>query len=75
MPRKRDYKREYEQYHGRPAQIRQRASRNRARALMIRKHGKAALTNHDVDHRDGNPHNNDPRNLQITTKKYNRSKQ
>jgi hypothetical protein len=75
MARKRNYRREYDQYHGRPEQKKERASRNAARALMIRKHGKGALENHDIDHRDGNPRNNDPRNLQITTKKYNRSKQ
>jgi hypothetical protein len=75
MARKRNYRREYDQYHGRPEQKKERASRNAARALMIRKYGRAALENQDIDHRDGNPRNNDVRNLQITTKKYNRSKQ
>jgi hypothetical protein len=75
MARKRDYKREYAQYHAHPQQKKERASRNAARALMIRKYGKAALDNQDVDHIDGNPRNNSPQNLQITTKKYNRSKQ
>ncbi len=31
-PRKRNYKREYEQYHGKPEQIERRAERNAARA-------------------------------------------
>jgi hypothetical protein len=41
---------------------------------MIKKHGKAALDNHDIDHVDGNPMNNSLQNLKITTKRYNRSK-
>ena len=75
MARKRDYKREYAQYHALPQQKKERASRNAARALMIRRYGKGALDNQDVDHIDGNPRNNSLQNLQITTKKYNRSKQ
>ena len=70
----RDYAKEYREYHGTPAQRRRRASRNRARRLMIKKHGKSALANHDIDHSDGNPMNNSMGNLKITTVKYNRGK-
>jgi hypothetical protein len=72
MPR--NYKREYAMYHSRPEQIRNRSSRNKARREMEKRHGKGALTNHDIDHTDGNPMNNSLQNLKITTKKYNRSK-
>jgi hypothetical protein len=41
---------------------------------MAKRHGKAALDGHDIDHTDGNPMNNSLQNLKITTKKYNRSK-
>jgi hypothetical protein len=51
MAKERDYKREYEQYHGKPSQIRNRAKRNGARALMIKKRGKAAVAGKDVDHK------------------------
>lgn len=50
------------------------AARHRARRLMIKKHGEAALRGKDVDHKDGNPMNNSLRNLAITTKSANRSK-
>ena len=72
MPR--NYKREYAMYQGRPEQIRNRSNRNKARREMEKKHGKAALDGHDIDHTDGNPMNNSLQNLKITTKKYNRSK-
>lgn len=41
---------------------------------MIKKHGRQALENQDIDHVDGDPTNNSMQNLKITTKKYNRSK-
>jgi hypothetical protein len=53
------------------------ASRHRARRLMIKEHGKAAVKGHDVDHVDGNPMNTPKkgnRNLAITTVHYNRAK-
>lgn len=71
---KRDYKEEYRKYQSSPLAIRQRAKRNKARAMMIKKHGKAALKGKDVDHKDGNPDNNKSSNLQITSVKYNRGK-
>jgi hypothetical protein len=72
MPR--NYRQEYDRYHSRPEQRRNRASRNKARRLMIKKHGRQALENQDIDHVDGDPTNNSMQNLKITTKKYNRSK-
>lgn len=74
MAAKRDYKKEYDKYQSSPLAIKQRASRNRARALMIKKHGKSALKGKDVDHKDGNPLNGKKSNLAITTVKYNRGK-
>ena len=71
--KKRNYKREYEIYHGKPEQIRRRAQRNKsrraaARAGLVRKgDGK------DVHHRDNNPHNQRSGNLQVLDKRKNRS--
>lgn len=70
----RDYKAEYKNYQGKPEQIANRSSRNKARRLMIKKHGKSAVKGKDIDHKNGNPRNNDPRNLAITSKSYNRAK-
>jgi len=61
-------------YEASPKQKAARASRNKARRLMIQKYGKAAVKGKDVDHKDGNPMNENKRNLHITTVHYNRAK-
>jgi len=66
----RDYKKEYENYHSRPEQIKRRAKRNEARRLM--KNNKD-IKGKDVHHKDNNPLNNDKSNLSIVTQKYNRT--
>ena len=48
---KRDYKREYEKYQGRPEQIKNRSTRNKARALLAKAKGEAAVEGRDVDHK------------------------
>jgi len=72
--RKRDYKKEYRDYHGKPEQIKRRNARGSARKLLIAKHGKAALKGKDVDHKDRNPRNNSASNLRIQSKKVNRAR-
>ena len=70
----RNYKKEYLKYHGKPSQIKRRSSRNKARRLMIKKHGKKAVKGKDIDHRDRNPNNNALSNLRIRKKSANRSR-
>ena len=48
---KRDFKREYEVSQSSKEQKQNRALRNKARRAAIRKHGKAALSGKDVDHK------------------------
>lgn len=67
----RDYKSEYKNYHGKPAQKKKRASRNAARAKL--KAGGVAVAGKDVHHKDGNPRNNKRSNLAVKTKAKNRS--
>ena len=67
----RDYKAEYKNYHGKPAQKKKRASRNAARAKL--KAGGVAVAGKDVHHKDGNPKNNKRSNLKVTSKSKNRS--
>lgn len=74
MASKRNYKKEYENYHKKPAQRRRNDARKKARRLMIKKKGKAALQGKDIDHRDRNPKNNAMSNLRIQSKKKNRSR-
>lgn len=70
----RDYKKEYENYHKKPAQRKRNDSRKKARRLMIKKYGKKALKGKDVDHKDRNPKNNSMSNLRIQSKSKNRSR-
>ena len=74
MPKPRDYKKEYRDYHGRPEQIKERDSRNKARALMI-KHGRVKKGDgKEVDHKNGNPRDNRKKNLKIMSRHANRKK-
>lgn len=70
----RDYKKEYREYHGTPAQIKARASRNKARAEEVKAGRVRKGDGKEVDHKDGNPMNNAPKNRQILTRKANREK-
>jgi len=70
----RNYKEEYAKYHSKPEQRKRRSSRNQARRLAIKKHGKAAVAGKDIDHKDRNPLNNSKSNLRIQSKSANRSR-
>lgn len=74
MAKPRNYRKEYDTYQGTPEQKKNRAKRNRARRLMIQKHGKAAVKGKDIDHVNGNPQDNRMSNLRITSKHFNRAK-
>lgn len=70
---KRNYKLEYLNYGGTPEQIERRASRNKARAEMI-KAGKAHVgDNKDLGHKNGNPLDDRMSNYKMETKHDNRS--
>ena len=69
----RDYKKEYDNYHSKPEQKKNRAGRNGARRMMKQKYGNSLL-GRDVDHKDRNPRNNNMSNLRIQPKSVNRSR-
>lgn len=50
--RKRDYEKEYKEYHGTEEQKKRRAERNKDRRAAERRLGKAALRGKEVDHVD-----------------------
>lgn len=76
MPRttKEDYARHYRDYQGKPEQIAKRSARNKARRLMEKKKGKAALAGKDVDHKRPirNGGSNAPSNLRVVSPSKNR---
>ena len=67
----RNYKKEYENYHSKPEQKKRRAGRNKARRQLKDTKG---IVGKDVHHKDRNPQNKSSKNLKVTSKKYNRSK-
>ena len=50
MTSKRNYRKEYDEYHASPEQKKRRAERNRDRKSAEKKYGKAALKGKEVDH-------------------------
>ena len=69
----RDYNKEYANYHSKPAQVKNRAMRNAARAIM-KKLGKTHTGDKkDVAHKNGNPKDNRPKNLAVVRQSKNRS--
>ena len=50
VKKKRDYAKEYREYHAKPSQKKRRADRNAARRKAVKKYGKAALRGKEVDH-------------------------
>jgi hypothetical protein len=70
----RNYRKEYDNYHGTSEQKKRRAQRNKARRKLIRENGRSALAGKDVDHKDRNPYNNSRSNLRIQSKSKNRSR-
>ena len=71
MPR--DYKKEYENYQGKPDQIKKRAKRNAARRKMAKAGKVRKGDGKDVDHKNTNPYDNSSDNLRVQSKSANRS--
>lgn len=74
MAKKRDYKKEYKDYHGKPEQIARRAGRNASRRKMVTAGLASAGDNRDVHHKDHNPLNQSSGNVKVINRKLNRGK-
>ncbi len=71
----RNYKKEYNDYHGTERQKKRRAARNKARRHMERSGRVSRGDGKEVDHKDFNPENNNSSNLRVIKAKTNREKQ
>jgi len=70
MPR--DYKKEYRDFHGTPAQIRRRAARNKARSLLGLKQGDGKEVDHKTPLSKGG--GSGKKNLRVVSRSTNRKK-
>lgn len=68
----RNYKEEYESYHGTDEQKKRRAARNKARRRLEAEGRAQKHDGKDVDHKNGNPLDNSPDNLRIRSRSANR---
>lgn len=70
---KRDYKQEYKTQHSSTAAKKKRASRNAARAAMVKAGKVSKGDGKDVDHKNGNARDNRKSNLTVKSASANRS--
>jgi hypothetical protein len=70
---RRNYRKEYDNYHGKPEQIKRRDSRNAARRKLTKAGKVKKGDGKDVAHRNGNPKDNRSANLKVVSRRRNRS--
>jgi hypothetical protein len=70
---KRNYKREYRLFHGKPEQRAKRSKRVLARRKMAKRLGKRAIAGKDIDHKNGNALDNSNKNLRVRSINKNRA--
>ena len=71
LRKKRNYKKEYKNYHSKSEQVNNRQSRNKARRILKSKG--VIVKGKDVAHRNGNPKDNRISNLTVKLASKNRS--
>lgn len=72
MTAKRNYKKEYKEYHSKDDQKKNRAGRNKARRTALAAGKVKKGDKKDVHHKDGNPRNNKSSNVSVVSRKKNR---
>lgn len=70
----RNYRKEYDDYHGQPDQIKRRAARNKARRFLTKEGRVHKGDGKDVDHENGNPLDNSSANIRVSDRSANRSR-
>ena len=71
--KKRNYRSEYDNYHSKPDQRKNRSKRNMARRWAERKGLVRKGDGKDVDHKNGDPRDNSPKNLRVRSRSTNRA--
>ena len=69
----RNYRKEYDNYHANPTQVKRRTARNAARGALIKAGAVRKGDGKDVAHRNGNPSDNRRSNLSVQRPSQNRS--
>lgn len=69
----RDYRKEYDNYQGTPEQRKRNTARKAARRKLEKVGRVKKYDGKDVDHKNGNPKDNNTKNLRVQTKTQNRS--
>ena len=70
---KRNYRKEYDKYHGTEKQKKDRAARNKARRKALKEGKVKKGDKKEVDHKDRNPRNNSAKNTRVVKRSKNRS--
>ena len=73
VKKKRNYRKEYDNYQSKSKQKKNRAARNASRTKLKKKRRVRKGDGKDVHHRDGNPKNRSSKNLSVKSKARNRS--
>ena len=73
LTEKRNYRKEYDNYHSKPEQRANRSKRVLANRIMKKKGKIRKGDGNDTHHKDGNPQNNSDDNLEVMSKSKNRS--
>ena len=74
MAKKRNYPQEYEKYHKKKKQKKRRAQRNKTRRKLLKSGRVRKYDKKDIHHKDRNTKNISSKNLRVTSRKYNRSR-
>lgn len=74
MPKARNYRKEYDDFHGKPEQKKRRAGRNKARRQATKSGAVHKGDGKDIDHKDRNPLNNSAKNKRVQPKGVNRAR-
>ena len=71
--KQRNYRKEYDNYHANPTQVKRRTARNAARGALIKAGAVRKGEGKDVAHRNGNPSDNKRSNISVQRTSHNRS--